>query len=255
MRNSFWLLMIVILATACVPQKDVVYLQDDVENKFIDSEHHVQKDRHVIQPFDEVYIEVSSTDREGSNFLEQQRGGLYGANSPESLSIISYRVDEKGNVNLPVIGKVRISGYTLEEAADFMQSQLGEYLYQPSVKINFVNKSITLIGFVQRPGRYYYSSDHINVFQALGMAGDIQEFGNRKRVLIIREIDNRTTKTLIDLTSESIIDSQYYYLRSNDVVYIEPLKRRWWGMNTFPFALLLSSVTTFILVMDYIQRD
>lgn len=255
MRNSFWLLMVVLIATACVPQKDVVYLQDDVENKFIDSEHQVQKDRQVIQPFDEVYIEVASTDREGSNFLEQQRGGMYSANSPEALSIISYRVDDKGNVNLPVIGKIRISGYTLEEAADFMQSQLEEYLYQPSVKINFVNKSITLIGFVYRPGRYYYSSDHINIFQALGMAGDIQEFGNRKRVLIIREIDNRTTKTLVDLTSESIIDSQYYYLRSNDVVYVEPLKRRWWGMNTFPFALLLSSVTTFILVMDYIQRD
>ena len=161
--------------------------------------------------------------------------------------------DEYGNVNLPVIGKVKISGLSIEEAGDYMEKQLEDYLYQPSVKINFVNKSITLIGYVSRPGRYYYSSDHINILQALGMAGDIQEFGNRKQVVIIREHENNTTKAVVDLTTEKIFDSPYYNLRSNDVVYVEPLRRRRWGIDTFPYALLLSSITTFILVMEYVK--
>ncbi|MCU4157959.1 polysaccharide biosynthesis/export family protein [Carboxylicivirga sp. A043] len=254
MQRIFPFLFIVICSIACVPQKEVVYFQDDIEDKYIDTEYNIHKSRQIIQPFDEVYIEVISTDREGSNFLQQrERGGFYNTTTPEGLSIISYRVDEYGNVNLPVIGKVKISGLSIEEAGDYMEKQLEDYLYQPSVKINFVNKSITLIGYVSRPGRYYYSSDHINILQALGMAGDIQEFGNRKQVVIIREHENNTTKAVVDLTTEKIFDSPYYNLRSNDVVYVEPLRRRRWGIDTFPYALLLSSITTFILVMEYVK--
>jgi len=253
MRQIYFCLITLLLTVSCVPQREIVYLQDDVKDKYIDTEYNVIKNRQVIQVFDEVYIEVISTDMEGSNFLAQGQGGAYSTTTPEGLSIISYRVDENGNINLPVIGKIRIAGKSIEEASDYMESQLEDYLYQPSVKINFVNKSITVIGYIHRPGRYYYSSDHINIFQALGMAGDIQEFGNRKNVTVIREENNRTTKTTIDLTSESIFNSPYYYLRSNDVIYIEPLKRRRWGMDTFPYGLFLSSVTTLILVLNYIQ--
>jgi polysaccharide export outer membrane protein len=254
MQRIYPFILIIICCVACVPQKEVVYFQDDIEDKYIDTEYTTKKSRQIIQPFDEVYIEVVSTDREGANFLEQrQRSGVYNTTTPEGLSIISYRVDEFGNVNLPVIGKVRIAGLSIEEASDHMETQLEDYLYQPSVKLNFVNKSITVIGYVNRPGRYYYSSDHINIFQALGMAGDIQEYGNRKNVSIVREDANNTTKTVVDLTSENIFDSPYYILRSNDIVYVEPLKRRQWGIETFPYALLLSSVTTLILVMEYVK--
>ena len=253
MRRLYFCLLALVLMVSCVPQKEIVYLQDDVENKYMDSEYNVIKNRQVIQVFDEVYIEVVSTDMQSSNFLEKGQGAGYGTTTPEGLSLISYRVDENGNVNLPVIGKIRIAGKSIEEASDYMESQLRDYLYKPSVKINFVNKSVTVIGYIHRPGRYYYSSDHINIFQALGMAGDIQEFGNRKNVTIIREKDNRTTKTNIDLTSESIFNSPYYYLRSNDVIYIEPLKRRRWGMDEFPYGLFLSSITTLMLVLNYIQ--
>ncbi len=253
MRQLFSCLTTLLLMASCVPQKEIVYLQDDVEGAYLNTEYNVIKNRQVIQAFDEVYIEVVSTDLQGSNFLEQRQGGSYSTTTPEGLSIISYRVDENGNVNLPVIGKIRVAGKSIEEASDYMESQLEDYLYQPSVKINFVNKSITVIGYINRPGRYYYSSDHINIFQALGMAGDIQEFGNRKNVTVIREENNRTTKTSIDLTSESIFNSPYYYLRSNDVVYIEPLKRRRWGMDSFPYGLFLSSITTLILVLNYIE--
>ncbi|TRX66360.1 polysaccharide biosynthesis/export family protein [Carboxylicivirga sp. M1479] len=254
MRSIYLLILTLFTLNGCVPHKEIIYLQDTVDDKYMDEAHDVVKTQQTIQPFDEVYIEVMSTDREGSNFLEQQQQGLYSTTTPEGLSIISYRVDEFGNVNLPVIGKIRIAELTIEGAADYMEEKLEDYLYQPSVKINFVNKSITLVGYVNRPGRYYYSSDHINIFQALGMAGDIHEYGNRQNVMIVREENNVTTKQIIDLTSDRIFSSPYYYLRSNDVLYVEPLKRRRWGMDTFPYALLLSSITTFILVMDYVNN-
>ncbi|MBK3519108.1 polysaccharide biosynthesis/export family protein [Carboxylicivirga marina] len=255
MRQIYPFVLFIISFVACVPQKEVIYFQDDIEDKYIDTEYNIAKNRQIIQPFDEVYIEVISTDREGTNFLQQQqRGGIYNTTTPEGLSIISYRVDEYGNVNLPVVGKVKLSGKSIEEAADYMEKQLEDYLYQPSVKINFVNKSITLVGYVSRPGRYYYSSDHINIFQALGMAGDIQEFGNRTEVVIVREDENNTTKAVVDLTTEKIFDSPYYYLRSNDIVYIKPLKKRRWGFDSFPYALLMSSITTLILVMEYVKN-
>lgn len=254
MKKLNFLSILFLLFISCVPQKDVIYLQAERDNKIFNVEHEVVKDRSNIESFDEVYIEVTSTDPEGVNFFERSRRNTFTSNSPEGFSIISYRVDEFGNINLPVIGNVKLAGYTLVEAAAMLEEKLNDYLYQPSVKINFVNKSITVVGYVNRPGRYYYSSDHINILQALGMAGDIQEFGNRKKIMVVREENNRTVKDYIDLTREGVIESPYYYLRSNDIIYVQPLKRRWWGMDTFPYALVLSSVTTFILVLDYVQK-
>jgi polysaccharide export outer membrane protein len=244
-------LLMILLFTACVPQKSVVYLQDKNANKYIDYERVVHKDNVLIEPFDELYIEIVSLDREDVNFFERRSSNSFGSSSPEGFSIISYRVDESGNVNLPVIGRVKVSGYTLVEATDLLEKRLVGYLNQPSIKLKFVNKSVTMIGYVRSPGRYYYSGDRITIFQALGMAGDIVEYGNRKSVLLIREDKDGVKKTRIDLTNESVLESPYYYLRSNDVIYVEPLRKRWWGMNSFPFSLVLSSITTFILVLNY----
>jgi len=253
MRYTLNFFFLCILFAACVPQKDVVYVQDNIENAYIDIEHNSQKNRIIVEPNDELYIEIFSLDPDEVNFLNG-RQGISNTTGPEGFSLIAHRVDEYGRVSLPVIGKIKLSGYTLDEASLILEKELSGYLNSPSVKLNFVNKNIAIIGFVSRPGRYYYSTDNISIFQALSMSGDIQEFGNRKNVCIIRSVDDKITKTYVDLTDEELFISPYYYLRSNDIIYVEPLKRRWWGLDTFPYALVLSSITTFILVLDYVDR-
>lgn len=254
MRLALQFCLVFLMFVACVPQKDVVYVQGDADDKYMDIEHSSPDEKTTIEPYDEIYIEIFSLDQDEVNFLNR-RQGITNTAGPEGFSLIAHRVDEFGRINLPVIGKIKLSGYTLDEASDLLETELAGYLNSPSVKLNFVNKNIAVMGYVARPGRYYYSTDKISIFQALSMAGDIQEFGNRKNVCVIRNVEDKITKQYINLTNEELFTSPYYYLRSNDIVYVEPLKRRWWGLDTFPYALVLSSITTFILVLDYVNRQ
>lgn len=207
-----------------------------------------------IKANDELYVEVSSFDNGNLNFMNSDATRTSSARSAADLALISYVVNKEGQINLPLIGFLSVKGLTCTQAAAKIQQELDGYLSTPTVKVNFVNKNITILGFVKSPGRYNYVSDHINIFQALGMAGDIEEYGNRKSVTIVREENGVIEKMTIDLTQENILASSQLYLKSNDVVYVQPMKRRHWGFQTFPWTLALSTITTTILILNYIQK-
>jgi polysaccharide export outer membrane protein len=178
-----------------------------------------------------------------------------GGRTSTDYSLISYQVDEAGNIDLPLLGKTHVAGKTVDEVANEIQEELKSYFYSPSVKISFVNKNITVIGMVSHPGRYFYSGENINIFQALGLAGDIEEYGNREKVIIVRENNGLIMKNTLDLTDKSIFISDFYYLKSGDVIYVEPLNRRVWGIDQVPFTLILSAITTSLLIFDYIKEN
>jgi len=168
------------------------------------------------------------------------------------ITLVSYTVREDGYLNLPYAGEVRVEGLTLVEVSEKIEEVLSGFLNQPSVFVKFVNKNITVLGEVARPGRYTFSEKNINIFQALGMAGDITYYGNRNRVMIIREENDIISRNYVDLTKSSVYGSYYYFLKPNDIVYVQPLKRRRWGFRDFPFQLVLSASTTFVLILNYI---
>ncbi len=245
-------LLILVHMAACVPQKKVVYLQEEMaasqELTFRN-----EKGKQIIKAFDQLYIQVSSFDNGQLNFMSNDANRYGGGRSEADMAMVSYSVDEQGNINLPIIGLFNVLSLTADAAAEKIRAELELYLNTPSVKVSFVNKNITVLGNVEQPGRYFYASEHINVLQALGMAGDITEYGNREYVVLIREHNNEVTKQRIDLTRVDLLADSRYYLQPNDIVYVEPLKRRHWGMQTFPWALILSGITTFILVANYIN--
>ncbi|MFW6203242.1 MAG: polysaccharide biosynthesis/export family protein, partial [Marinilabilia sp.] len=147
------------------------------------------------------------------------------------------------------------AGKTLEEAASEISEELESYLYSPTVKLSFVNKNVTVLGMVESPGRYFFPGENINIFQALGMAGDVGEYGNRKDVVVLRENNGRITKNVVDLTDKEIFTSDFYYLKSEDVIYVEPLNRRIWGIDEVPFSMILSAATTSLLIVDFVRRN
>jgi polysaccharide export outer membrane protein len=238
-----------------VSQRDAVYLQDKGKRTVFDKEYVSQKSKNEIGIYDELYINVSSLDEGKLNFFNSQLPSTSGGSrSPAELSLVAYRVDGDGAVELPILGKIRVAGLTIDEATKMIRQELVNYLNSPTVRISFVNRNVTVLGYVRNPGRYYYAGEYISVFQALGMAGDMTDFANRKNVVVIREINNKITKCRMNLTDKNILESPYYYLDSNDIVYVEPMDKRKWGVGTFPFALILSSLTTFVLVANYLDN-
>ncbi len=239
---------------SCVPQKDTIYLQnvDNLNDKVVVFSN--EKDKNIIQPFDQVYIQVSSFDDGNLNFMENNPNRFGGGRSEFDLAMVSYSVDAKGNVKLPILGFTKVSGLTTDQASEKIRKELESYLNTPSVKVQFINKSVTVLGSVNRPGRFFYASQYLTIFQALGMAGDISEYGNRKQAVLVRSIDNEVTYQKINLTDIKLLSKKELYLQPNDLIYIAPLKRRHWGFREFPWSIILSSITTLILVANYINK-
>ncbi|MCK4748971.1 MAG: hypothetical protein KAT15_18090, partial [Bacteroidales bacterium] len=149
------------------------------------------------------------------------------------------------------VNNMKLSGMTLVEASDFVEKELAQYLLYPSVFIRFVNNKVTILGEVNRPGVYVFNYKTINILQAIGYANDISVFGDRRKVLLIREEGEFRSKYEIDMTSEDLLTSNYYRVISNDIIYVEPLKRKKWGMDTFPYDLLFSVASLTIVVLTF----
>ncbi len=240
----FFPLLIALLAVSCVPVKRVSYVQSDSQMTF-----HGEPADIRIRPGDELYVRIGSADEQPVNI------GGEGGRGGNDARMLTYVVNEEGQIKLPMIGRVKVDGYTLEEASDKIEESLDEFLYMPSVFLRFMNAKVTVLGEVGRPGSYMFDYKNINVLQAIGYAGDIGEFGNRKKVLIIREEGGVRHKKYLDLTRASTLESEWYNLKSGDIVFIEPLGRKKWGMATVPYNLILTFVTTSLVIYNFVQNQ
>jgi len=247
-RKATIYLLIALSFVACVPNRKIAYVQDDKSMTLQQRQnmYFIEEDLdNTIRQGDELYIRVSSADETRTNF-NQDRTDL--ARDP---SLISYTVDEEGNIKLPYINRIKLSGLTLLEASDKIEEELSQYLLYPSVFIRFVNNKVTILGEVANPGVYVFNYKNVNILQAIGYANDIGIFGDRKHVLIVREEGEYRSKHMIDLTSDELLESPFYMVKSNDIIYVEPLKQKKWGLDTFPYDLLFSVVSLTIVVLTF----
>lgn len=238
----------ILLIAACVPNRKIVLVQDqDPENvQEINNMYFVDEPvDNAIRQGDELYLKISSADESETVFDRSTDQRIY------DPALLSYTVDDQGYIKLPYINKVKVSGLLLDEAASKIEEELSQYLYFPSVFMRFVNNKVTILGEVNQPGVYVFNYKAVNILQAIGYANDISTFGNRQKVLIIREEGDHRSKYMIDLTSNTLLSSPYYMVKSNDIIYVEPLKRRKWGMSEFPWSLLLSAVSLTIVVLTF----
>jgi len=251
--RSVSIILIVFTSFSCVPLKKVAYVQseDSAKKEAAESAHYNGKPiDNLIRPGDELYVRITSADDENTSFTAQtQPGGIY------DPTLLSYTVSDDGSIKLPYIGKIYLSDLSLEEASDSIESSLSQYLFYPSVFLRFMNTKVTVLGEVDRPGVYVFNYKNINILQALAYAGDISDYGNRSNVLLIREDGITKTKYYIDVTSDKLFESEHYLIKSNDVLYVEPLKRKKWDMRTVPYNLILSVISTAILILTFVNTN
>lgn len=222
MYTKFIFFAIVILLTSC-SQRNLTYLSDlqEASTNTIDITNTVDPK---IQPNDLLDITITSLSAESNVLFNRgviQTGGASGT-AGASANSTGYLVDKSGHITMPVLGKIYLSGLTKEEAANKLTAVLGKYAREPIVNINFLNFKITVIGEVNNPSTFNVPSEKVNIFEALGLAGDMTAYGKRENVLIIREQDGKRTTTRVDLTTKEVLNSPYFYLQQNDIIYVEP---------------------------------
>jgi polysaccharide export outer membrane protein len=247
-KRILLILLVGAMAYSCIPNRKVVYVQESKEmyNEQINNMYFIDEPTDdLIRQGDELYIQVTSADEAETNFSQDNRQMV------RDPSVLSYTVNLEGIIKLPYIGKIRLEGLTLIEASDMIEEELSQYLLYPSVFMRFVNNKVTVLGEVNRPGVYVFNYKSVNILQAIGYANDVATFGNRNRVLIIREEGDHRSRYFVDLTSDELLASDLYMIQSNDVIYVEPLKQKKWGLDTFPYDLLLSIASLTIVIMTF----
>lgn len=208
-----------------------------------------------IQPDDVLAIVVSSLSEESNAlFNTLNTNQIITSSFPGAVARggqpIGYPVDQNGEVNMPLVGKVRLAGMTLQEASNSVKEYLSRYIKDPSVNVRLLNNKFTVIGEVNRPGIYNLLENRTTLPEAIGIAGELTIFGRRNSVTVIRTVNNKREVMKIDLNSRQVLNSPYYFIENNDVVYIEPGA----GRGTFTdrtlqlIPITLSLITTSLLI-------
>lgn len=225
LKNFVRLSLFVLIAglSSCNSSKNVLYMQDARINQ---EEPIVNINDIKVQPRDQLSINVSCKEPEVAalfNLMQtsKQLGSQGGATTMGNS--VPYTVDSYGDINFPVLGKIHIAGLTRQEISEKIANMLiqGDWVNDPIVTVEFVNLHFSVLGEVGAPGNYSITNDKITLLEALSMAGDLSIFGKRD-IMVIREVDGKRVKYKVDLRSDDLFNSPVFYLRQNDVVYVEP---------------------------------
>jgi polysaccharide export outer membrane protein len=247
-------ILFLVCLTSCVTQRKVEYLMD--RNKDIKAFEEAEFPDYRLKPNDELYIQVNSLDEGTANVFSNassQTSNSTGTISPYGASLISYSIDKEGNLLLPVVGNIPVNGKTLSQVSLVLRDSLKHVLSQPVVSVKLVNRYVTILGEVSSPGHFPYSQEKLTIYDALGLAGDITDYGNRNKVILVRNENGNNIRINLNLTRSDILSSGYLNLRPNDIIYVKPLRNKFWGMRQFPFAILFSTITTGLLIYNIVK--
>jgi len=237
---------------SCVTQRKVEYFQDKDNN--IKAYKEAQFPDYRLKSNDELYIQINSLDDVSTNVFSNGKEDQYlGSVSPYGASLLSYTIDKEGYVFMPLIGKIQVKDKTLSEVAALLKDALKGILNQPVVSVKLVNRFVSVLGEVKNPGHFPYSQDKLTIYDALGLAGDIDEYGNRKNLILIRNQNGENIRININLNESEILSSDFYYLRPNDILYVKPLREKFWGLREFPYGTILSAITTALLIYSIVK--
>jgi polysaccharide export outer membrane protein len=246
---------VLLLLSACVPQKKIKYLQSlqehDSSRVFVNKRPLDYK----IQTYDNLYIRIFSLDEKTFMFFNKVSTTTQYNDfaNPASIYLNSYGVDKEGYIDFPVVGRVYVKNLTVEEVKNVLQRKIDEYLTETMVVVKMVNFSITILGEVTSPGQLLIYQDEINIFEALSMAGDLTDYANRHKITLVRQTPHGSEVHYLDLNKADIMSSEFYYLMPNDIIYASPLGIKQWGFATFPYAIVFSAISTALLLINYFK--
>lgn len=251
------LLLIIGLLASCVSQRQVKYLQKTLKQDTATTFANKRLSDYKIQSNDNLYIKVISLDDKSYSFFNKQAGSnsaSFESYNDAAIYLNSYNVDDSGYIMFPVIGKMYVKDLTLDQAKTLIQSMVNEYVKETIIIMKMVNFNITVVGEVRRPGQIKVYQEKINIFELISLAGDLTDFANRSKVALIRQTRGGSRVIYLDLNSDKILNSEYYYMRPNDILYVSPLGVKRWGFETFPWVVVFSAISTTILMVNYLKN-
>lgn len=249
MKNLYfiklYLFIVIILSYSCAPMDDIVYLNKMYNVDNINTKHH----EHVIQKGDILDVKIISNNK---NYFE-----IFNiSNSPDNpnttdanLFVNGFVVNQKNEIEIPTIGKINLYGLTIEETKLKIEKSVKEFILEATVIVKLINFNITVLGEVKKPGNYIIYDNEVSLLKIIGLAGDLTDFGNRKKIKIIRDSKINT----LDITNSAFLYNEFYYLKSGDIIYVEP--RNAVRLRSSSAQTFISAASTVALIANIILRQ
>ncbi len=240
--------------SSCTTHKQLTYLQN-VDSLPSGTVYYKQPVEYRIQNEDILYIRVISLNDEINTMINtfSSQTNMNQFQNEISLYLYGYSVNDSGYVDIPYIGNVNVMGLTLEQAKQTIKEKVDISVRNATVIVKLVSFKFSVLGEVSRPGIYKNYNNQLTILEALSMAGDITDYGNRFEVLVVRPTKDYTKTFRVDLTDKSLLSSEAFFLLPNDVVYVQPIKSKSFRINIPTLTLALTSISTLILVLSFIK--
>lgn len=249
-----------VLLFSCGTAKKITYVQDVPDSIFMQPYRAgiTTYSAPVIKPNDIMQISILTLDPAANNILTPSNSSTFtiqsGTNTSGNTQPVSgFMVDEKGMIELPLAGKIKIAGLTTSMAKDTIRNRIAKLYKDPVINIRYANFNITVLGEVARPASYIVPNEKISILDAIGMAGDLTIYGKRENILLIRDSSGHKLYGRFNLNSGSIMQSPFFYLQQGDVVYVEPSKSKIVasdGTRTRGIAIIASAISLFVVILS-----
>lgn len=243
--------------SSCVPHKKMLLLKDmEMLNRTTSIEYQNERSlNYKVQPGDNLYIRaVNIIDEKNSGALNND-AGRYTLGSEASIYLHSLTVNQEGFIDYPLIGLVEVKNLTVEEIKYKLEGLLSKYVKETTLVVKLSNYDLTILGEVHKPGKYKVYQSEINIMEALAMAGNLSNFAKTSDVKLIRRTDNGSQVISLNIGKADILSSPYYYLKPNDIIYIEPLKLKRWGFTSFPYSTVFSIISLGVTIYTLVLKS
>lgn len=236
---SVFLLLII---SSCTSRKEVVYFQNLPEEL---AQLDIVQNDFKIKPNDILSITVSAFDPiavKPFNLVLESSSGVLAQNQ-------GYLTGADGFINFPVLGMIKAAGFTRAELSEQLTKKISEYILEPIVSINILNFKVSVLGAVNSPGTFALQGERLTLTDAISLAGDLSINGKRDNILVLREIDGKKTYAYLDMRDAKIMESEFYYLQQNDLIYVEPNNAvvQQYGIN--PGTGYIMGIASFIITL------
>lgn len=245
--NPILVLFVVVFSfSSCITNKNLEYintLDNSVQSTYYN---------YVVQKEDLLSVQISSTTKSDYDFFNLQE-----TSNPQLMHqnpyLYGFLVKPDGIVNLPMIGDIKVEGFTISEVEKVIEQISSTYFKDPIVKVNVLNFKVSILGEVNSPGEYNIVRSNQNLLHLVGKANDLTEFANRKKIKIIRNNGPHSSNIIyLDLTDPNVLNNKDFYLKPQDIVYVEPLKKKFYSVKSLSSAVSvsISAITLYLLLIN-----
>lgn len=246
---------VALLLNSCTSQKKLMYLSN-LDTTAIEQFFPMNQPDYYIQYQDILYVNISTLNSEMNELLnpglQQSASSIFRDES--NIYIFGYVVSDSGTITLPILGDIFVFGFTIEEIKKSIITRSQEFLKDAVVNIRLLSFKFTVLGEVNHPGTYTNFNNQLTVLDAIGKAGDITDYGNRKHILVVRPTKEGSRTYRINVQDKKLLQSEGYFLLPNDIVIVEPIKSKPFQMNIPTMVLFLTTISTLILVLSFISN-